>query len=449
MSESHIQEHETQETFVPEGASVTPEPALTESEQEQALLKTTEETITTTATKPSRLSSAFKTISCGLCLHPWRNSSLGDYHTLVVTPSDEDGPMLGEDHHGSGDGSAAMVITEDFKEVHITDVGTSSSVEYYRSSLDVETKPAVQEQMTPTFIEEFTIDEESTVQQSEITEIVQGREIQQEAAQTVAAAVIESRPITTPSSPTPGRSPNPFAKLVKRSSSSGNVPSPSSSPSTSSLLGRFGRFAKIKRTSETTSSIQSKESKVESLKVSSIPEQTEEEVKQTTRTVVTSSETIEQDYQIQIQETVVDDQETTILTEEPASLIVDTSATSKPVAIPGQTPDTPTAWAQSPTLHQNDISITSSLAKVGRSSTIGSANDNGSEAGSVGSGEIQNSPSGGKDGLTELGKKRKNSVLKKIGKAIKSSKDKVDKRLSRQGSVTLTSPIEADETNVL
>ncbi|KAF9344559.1 hypothetical protein BGX26_004228 [Mortierella sp. AD094] len=468
MSESHIQEHETQEPIiVPEGATITPEPALIESEQEQTLVKTTEDATITAAVvvaKPSRLSAAFKAVSCGLCIHPWKNSNPTDYHTLVVTPTDEDAPLLDEDHHDVDHGASGKAITEDFKELHISDVGASSSTEYHRSSLDVETKVVEQEQVTSTFMEEITIVEGSAQQTSEVTEI---REVQQqpEEVQTIVAAVIEARPAASPSSPTsPSRTSSPFAKLVKRSSSANNVPSPTSSTNSSPLLGRLGRFAKIIRTSETSTST-SVQSKVESLKVASVPESTEEGAKQISAHLVESSDVAvvdlgdlavaKQDYQVEIQETVMvdDHHETDILSEEPSeleveSLAVNTSvATSKPVAIPGQSPETPTSWAQSPTLHQNDVSINGSLAKVGRTSTVGSAN--GSETGSLGSSEIQNSPSAGKDsGIAELSKKRKNSVLKKIGKAIKNSKDKVDRRLSRQGSLALDSPIEAEENNV-
>ncbi|KAF9162708.1 hypothetical protein BGX21_001720 [Mortierella sp. AD011] len=461
MSETHIQEHETQEPIiVPEGTTITPKPALVESELEQTLVKTTEETtvtatattITTTETaaaavvvaKPSRLSAAFKAVSCGLCIHPWKNSNPTDYHTLVVTPTDEDGPLLGEDHHDADHGSSGKAVTEDFKELHISDVGASSSAEYHQSSLDVETK-AVEQEVTSTFVEEITVFDGSALQTSEITEI---REVQQqpEEAQAIVAAVIDAHPSASPVSPS-NRTSSPFAKLVKRSSIANNAPPANASP----LFGRLGRFAKIIRTHET---------KVESSKVAPTPESIVEDAKSTSVLAAESSDVAvvdlgdisvaKQDYHVEIQETVVDDHhETDILTEEPSeleveSLVVDTSvATSKPVAIPGQSPNTPTSWAQSPTLHQNDISINSSLAKVGRTSTSGS------ETGSMGSSEIQNSPSMGRDsGIAELSKKRKNSVLKKIGKAIKNSKDKVDKRLSRQGSLALDSPIEADENNV-
>ncbi|KAF9995377.1 hypothetical protein BGZ79_010943 [Entomortierella chlamydospora] len=466
MSEAHIQEHETQEPIiVPEGTTITPEPALVESELEQTLVKTTEEatvTATTTATttttetttaavvvaKPSRLSAAFKAVSCGLCIHPWKNSNPTDYHTLVVTPTDEDGPLLGEDHHDADHGPSGKVVTEDFKELHISDVGASSSTEYHQSSLDVETK-VVEQEVTSTFVEEITVVDGSALQTSEITEI---REVQQqpEEVQAIVAAVIEAHPSASPVSPS-NRTSSPFAKLVKRSSTANSAPSATSPANSSPLFGRLGRFAKIIRTHET---------KVESSKVAPAPQSIEEDAKLISAHPAESSDVAvvdlgdisvaKQDYQVEIQETVVDDHhETDILTEEPSeleveSLVVDTSvATSKPVAIPGQSPNTPTSWAQSPTLHQNDISINSSLAKVGRTSTSGS------ETGSMGSSEIQNSPSMGRDsGIAELSKKRKNSVLKKIGKAIKNSKDKVDKRLSRQGSLALDSPIEADENNV-
>ncbi|KAF9196568.1 hypothetical protein BGZ49_002754, partial [Haplosporangium sp. Z 27] len=71
MSESHIQEHETQEPIsyiVPEGASVTPEPVLAVVEEsEEILVKTTiqENTVAPVYVgKPGRLSNAFKAISC-------------------------------------------------------------------------------------------------------------------------------------------------------------------------------------------------------------------------------------------------------------------------------------------------------------------------------------------------------------------------------------------------
>ncbi|KAF9404957.1 hypothetical protein BGZ76_006739, partial [Entomortierella beljakovae] len=394
-----------------------------------------------------------------LCIHPWRSNPT-DYHGLVVTPTDEEGPLLGEDSHDSDDNEVAVLtITEDFKEAHIIDNGASTSGEPYRSSLDVETK-VVEQQFTSAVFEEITIIEGSS--HTEVNDdVVQDQQIQ---SSTVATTVVENTttlPSTTSSSPSTGRGSGiSLSKLTKRSSSSSNVNSTSSSTSSSPLLGRLGRFAKIIRTSETNSSIQSKDSKSESLK--NIPEAAEQDVKQLD---VQQQQQQQQQQQVSVTENSIVDLgdlkltketilsegrfETAVISEEPVSLLVNTSLGSKPVTIPGQSPGTPTSWAQSPTLHQNDASINSSLAKVGRSSTIDSANENGTdEAGSVKSNELQSSSSVGKDsGIADLSKKRKNSVLKKIGKAIKSSKDKVDKRLSRQGSMPLESPIEVEEKN--
>ncbi|KAG0327646.1 hypothetical protein BG004_002736 [Podila humilis] len=154
--------------------------------------------------------------------------------------------------------------------------------------------------------------------------------------------------------------------------------------------------------------------------------------------------------------------------------------TSQPVPIPGQTSQLIHPWSHSPTTLHNDVSSNNSISNsnqslsrkgTGRASTIDSTLEGGgtsSEAGSVDSGSRNNlsqakkknnnkkTEEGGEgEGEGGMKQQRRKSVLKKLGKIIntmntnrKNSGDsmtKAEKRMSRQASQTMVSPIEADE----
>ncbi|KAF9549228.1 hypothetical protein EC957_004528 [Mortierella hygrophila] len=297
----------------------------------------------------------------------------------------------------------------------------------------------------------------------------------------VATPALET--VSVPVSPAPTRSKT-FSKLTKRSSSASPATSSSSPPSTSPLRERLGRFAKIIRPSETSSSIHSK---VESLKVSTTPSSLTVE-----DTVVATVITAEPE-QIVEKKTAVpltpvspvlkelsvpslrSDAATPLLAPVPEqhnnnrhnSLAVDTlvanntTTTTAPVAIPS-------SWSNSPTtLHQHEFSTTSgqSISRTGRASTMDSATEIGSLSSNSNSNSneqlssIATSSPTGKDGLKT---NRRKSVMKKLGKIMntmntnsrKSSMDKErdsatptknEKRVSRQGSLALTSPLESEE----
>lgn len=298
----------------------------------------------------------------------------------------------------------------------------------------------------------------------------------------------------SPVSPVPIRANGTFAKITKRSTSSSAVsasaatsPTTSSSTPSSPLLERLGRFAKIIRHSETTSAVQSK---VESLKVSA-PLTIEVPVtvpKAKVESEASSKVSAQQDIHVDIQEAVLTGNRVVEAKEETISSIEETTTTtwtnatpplppqpqqqqtynrrdslaldstaamhaavpkSQPVAIPGQS-QLIHPWTHSPTtLHQKDASSSSnpSLSRTGRTSTIGSTLEGGSEAGSADSGNKE---------ASKVSKRRK-SVLKKLGKIINnmntnrrnsgdSKENRAEKRMSRQGSQTMESPIEADES---
>ncbi|KAF9142165.1 hypothetical protein BG015_001018 [Linnemannia schmuckeri] len=311
--------------------------------------------------------------------------------------------------------------------------------------------------------------------------------------------------VSLPATPAPTRSKT-FSKLTRRSpsasvttSSSNSPSSPSSPPSTSPLRERLGRFAKIIRPSETSSSIHSK---VESLKVSTArstptvedavvstvitaePEQIME--KKTTVPLTPVSPVLKELAVLPLRsdttpplppqpqqhnnrrnslavDTLVANNTTTTTTTTTTSS-THTTTTSTPVAIPS-------SWSNSPTtLHQHDISTTSgqSISRTGRASTMDSTTEVGSLSSNSNSNSneqlstIATSAPTGKDGLKA---NRRKSVMKKLGKIIntmntnsrKNSMDKDrdstttttttknEKRVSRQGSVALTSPLESEE----
>ncbi|KAG0306746.1 hypothetical protein BGZ97_000630 [Linnemannia gamsii] len=300
------------------------------------------------------------------------------------------------------------------------------------------------------------------------------------------SASLPVSPATTRSSRTfskklskPKRSPS--ATPATSTSNSSSSLSPSSPTGSSPLRERLGRFAKIIRHSETNSSIHSK---VESLKVSTAPStpavieeaviataitaEPEEEVisKKTTTVPLTPVSPVLKELSVPS----LRSDATPPLPPQPQqhnnnrrnSLAVDTlvannttHTTSAPVAIPS-------SWSHSPTtLHQRDASAANS--RTGRSSTMDSTTEVGSLSSNSNSNSneqlssIATSAPTGKDGLKA---NRRKSVLKKLGKIIntmntnsrkssmdsaKSSTEKNEKRMSRQGSLTLTSPLESEE----
>ncbi|KAG0355514.1 hypothetical protein BGZ54_001127, partial [Gamsiella multidivaricata] len=386
-----------------------------------------------------------------LCFHPLKNNNATDYHALVVTPTDEDGPGFGQDYHDT-DHSAPAHITEDFKGDHSVHAGASSSTDHHLSALgEAENKSkAAEEEVTSTIIEEITIVEGSSAQVPRIEEVVQETiidrqvprdTVQEESSLAVPGAGKNNKSSSASSSPATSRV-GKFAKLAKRSSSTSNVTRSSSNGPSSPLLGRLGRLAKNIRTNNTTSSTQSK---VESLKIAEEPTVNQPEMSTTkpdNAIAAIALQTSPKDLQ-------VDFHETTAVMPFDSSAPVDVPE-SLAIKIPGQ-PSPSANWAQSPTLHQNDASASTSspshfLTKAGRSSTAGSTVGGASETASLGSSDKNSGV-----GLNEVegGKfqnKRRPSVLKKIGKIMKNSNEKrKEKRMSRQNSSAMTSPIEADE----
>lgn len=291
--------------------------------------------------------------------------------------------------------------------------------------------------------------------------------------------------VSIPVSPAPTRSKT--FKFTKRSTSaslatsSSTSSSPSSPSSTSPLRERLGRFAKIIRPSETNSSIHSK---VESLKVSTtlaspsvedavvataITAEPEQIVEKKTVVPLTPISPVLKELSVPPQpqqhnnnnrrnslvvDTLVSNDTTTTTTTHTS-----TTTTSAPVAIPS-------SWSNSPTtLHQHESSTGQSISRTGRASTMDSATEVGSLSSNSNSNSneqlssIATSAPTGKDGLKA---NRRKSVMKKLGKIIntmntnsrKNSMDKErdsatptksEKRMSRQGSLTLTSPLESEE----
>ncbi|OAQ31955.1 hypothetical protein K457DRAFT_123819 [Linnemannia elongata AG-77] len=298
--------------------------------------------------------------------------------------------------------------------------------------------------------------------------------------------------VSIPVSPAPTRSKT--FKFTKRSTSaspatsSSTSSSPSSPSSTSPLRERLGRFAKIIRPSETNSSIHSK---VESLKVSTTPASPSVEDAVVATAITAEPEQIVEKKTVVpltpispvLKELSVPSLRSDAATPQPQqhnnnnhrnSLVVDTlvsnntttttthtstTTTSAPVAIPS-------SWSNSPTtLHQHESSTGQSISRTGRASTMDSATEVGSLSSNSNSNSneqlssIATSAPTGKDGLKA---NRRKSVMKKLGKIIntmntnsrKNSMDKErdsatptknEKRMSRQGSLTLTSPLESEE----
>ncbi|KAG0056064.1 hypothetical protein BGZ83_006501 [Gryganskiella cystojenkinii] len=532
-----------------EGATIEPEPALiTEtSDKDQAAVEATTTVATATKAKQSRLSLAFHKISCGLCFHPLKNNSGVDYHQLVHTPTDEEGPFFGEDHpdgadHVEGITVASRDITEDARKIPkaveqncLLEASSSSShaetahPETKEQHLQLQQKGQAPEEdvssegqkeiVIPTFVEEFAVMEEPSGVATEEPTIVAREIVKDIPIQTVvndaetisipkqdlATSVIT--PVVTPSSsPAPVRAAGPFAKLTKRSSPSSSPTSSSpSSANSSPLLERLGRFAKIIRPSETTtSSFQTSTSSrstssqkvVESLQVvSSRTENGQTSVEETTSTTVKDTSSVQltdapaspvvftdkkEQAQIAWSSATPPLPPTHQQPQQPQqvnkrhSLALDTAAanfvtSSSPVPIPGQSPIHP--WTtHSPTLHQNDASIASqatanhtgsasinstrSMSRAGRSSTVdstveggaGQGSDVGSLSSSTKDGSASNSQQNEKGGFMSKTTKRRKSVMKKLGKIINNINTKPGKeggkRVSRQGSMTLESPLE-------
>ncbi|KAG0034869.1 hypothetical protein BGZ81_002635 [Podila clonocystis] len=325
-------------------------------------------------------------------------------------------------------------------------------------------------------VEETTDTERAVVEET----FVENTAIASHASPTSEETSVSPVSPVSPASPIPIRASGTFAKFTKRSTSSSAVSASGATSSTSSLtpssplLERLGRFAKIIRASETSTS--SFQSKVESLKVSAAPTvEVPVVAKVEAESVESSKDSVQKDNHVEIQEAVleeaveakeeiassIEERSTTTWTNatplppqpqqqtsDRRDLLIDTAvlvSKSQPVAIPGQ-PQLIHPWTHSPTtLHQNDASSSSnqSLSRTGRASTIDSTLE-GSE-GSV-------------DSSKEASKvtKRRKSVLKKLGKIINnmntnrknsgdSKESRAQRRLSRHGSQTMESPIEADE----
>ncbi|KAG9323434.1 hypothetical protein KVV02_008834 [Mortierella alpina] len=561
MTDSHIQEADAQsQPQQPATITPNPEPALEPDHDDEPVLETEEEVFIVTSTsgsdptlastavapeaadtsaepKQSRLSLAFKRISCGLCFHPLKNNGATDYHALVVTPTEEEAPILGQEydyHHHSdiGGGPGPVMITEDSKGEHYyTTEGASSSINHHHkgSALHKESKAIeYRQQVTSAVFEETIIVDGPTAEESSqqkdsamtVQEEVLERSIP-EVATTAASQVIEKQatpavaiptvspkvvldtPVPSPSgTPSTTRSKS-FAKLKRRSTTSSpaasSVPSsPTASSNNSPLLERLGRFAKLMRSNESSSSTTTTTTNtssssnltkvVESLQVSHAPE------KQVTVTSVTPSPVVASatgdkvtaaDTQVNQQETMTNKVADTTTEQQLSSsvpplprharrgsLALDTQVLkSQPVAIPGQSQEVSTPvsaalsatlvqshiWthSESPTLHQNDASASSGrsltlLTRTGRASTMDSVKTiegNSSEAGSLGSsGKDGSFLKDGKDSKDDK-KQRRKSVLKKLGKMIGGDrkKEKAEKRLSQQGSMTMQSPIEVEE----
>ncbi|KAG0036743.1 hypothetical protein BGZ82_003780 [Podila clonocystis] len=445
---------------------------------------------------------------CGLCIHPFRNSGPTDYHALVRTPTDET-PGVYQNSNNVVPVSVPEPKSGNYKdEVDIAGssaaaVDPYSEIHYHRETKVDESQDIQQHEQQ----DQFTFVEEITVMSSANDDVVEGNtkeeEIEanieiEETTDTERAVVEETFVETTaiashasptfeetsfspvsPVSPIPMRANGTFAKFTKRSTSSsavsasGATSSTSSSSPSSPLLERLGRFAKIIRPSETSSSFQSK---VESLKVSAAPTvEVPVVAKVEAESVESSKASVQKDNHVEIQETMLE--EVVEAKEEIASSIEETSTTtwtnatplppqpqqqtsdrrdllidtavpvskSQPVAIPGQS-QLIHPWTHSPTtLHQNDASSSSnqSLSRTGRTSTIDSTLE-GSE------GSVNSSKEASK--IT----KRRKSVLKKLGKIINnmntnrknsgdSKESRAQRRISRHGSQTMESPIEADE----
>ncbi|KAG0256295.1 hypothetical protein BG011_004636 [Mortierella polycephala] len=507
---------------------------------------------------PSRLSIAFQRISngCGLCFHPLRNNNPTDYHALVVTPSDEDAPLPGQDYDHHTYGSEPVPITEDVKgdlhhqHQHDGVLGASSSMDHHLLSAQGAEKERshnetqeMTEVVTSTEYDEITVEPQQTLAE-EIVVLDKSlqessssldTQLQQQAATpvpevaTVVSKAVETSvvlPSSLPTSPTQTRS-SPFAKFAKRSSSMSSPSSPSpaslsptsSSPSSSAqsspLLGRLGRFAKKIRSNDTDSPLSAtrskRQSKIESSSAKAnapvVRAQEQEQVVPSVENIstapipedLTPAKQAPHNVHVEVQETVLSDdddesddvddndndsgkmavrqeawsampplptfqqQQQRMKHKRRGSLALDSAVLQTlPVTIPGQSQSPmqsnlaqPHTWthSESTTLHTADASTGSGqslsiLTKTTRASTMDS-----SEVGSVNS-RNSGSNDGARDSQKDSidGKKRRKSVLKKLGKMININKegkpDKKEKRVSRQESLLLSSPIEADEHEI-
>ncbi|GJJ67894.1 hypothetical protein EMPS_00240 [Entomortierella parvispora] len=542
----HVEDEQFSIAIVPEATAIEEEPTSIPEPSDKGPASTTTESLASAA-KQSRLSMAFHKISCGLCFHPLKNNSGVDYHQLVHTPTEEDGPFFGQDSDCPGnniDGTVVMPrdILHDNKEStadhHLAEAsGSATRAEsshleskertQVHDQVQEDEPPAVlRENVIPTFVEEFTVDEDPLETSEEIT--VLSRDVAEEPTATATLAVVQEQeeptvtaspraittnvvtPVASPtSSPARSRAAGAFAKLTKRSSPSAtptpasNSSSPTSSVSSSPLLERLGRFAKVIRPSDTTtSSFQTTSSSlstssqkvVESLEIASRITSDQTHVQETAKVVTVSSpvevEKKNEGAQVQwthatpplppapVQQQQQQQQQPHQISQvnKRHSLVLDTAASflnstsTSPVPIPGQSPIHP--WTtHSPTLHQNDASVASqvthtgsgsvnstrSLSRVGRASTLDSTLEGtpGSDAGSLSSstkeGSAPNSQGAGEGFMSKTTKRRKN-VMKKLGKIInnintKEGKEaKASKRSSRQGSMTLDSPLAMSPT---
>ncbi|KAG0211368.1 hypothetical protein BGX31_001680, partial [Mortierella sp. GBA43] len=412
------------------------------------------------------------------------NNYSTDYHALVHTPTEEDGPILGdEDYSPEGDqeyftyASASQENLRDEDEV-LVDSGAS---EQGGPSTSDDDKATEQRAAVTSAIEAAAEDEEADDEdadegdQSEahptdsVTDLVQDVSparslLDQPLVTPVTTAELEQAPAKEKTGKKGAKSPvtRVFSKLKLRRSSSSTSSSPSPStpsspPASPMLLGRITNRLKITRTKEASTS---STTKVESLKVSSEPSV---EATVASVTAAEAAAATEQDLQLDIHETVVmddgnesDDQEPLILTEEPMEMRL---PAAQPVAIPSTSGTE--AWVESPTLHQTDASAGTAMSgqtllKLGRSSTVGSTVGGESETGSVKSNGSGKEASDAQQPQQEE-PKRKGSMMKKIekfGKIIKSEKRKssggdsyLSRRLSRRGSATLQNSADVEKAH--
>ncbi|KAF9339352.1 hypothetical protein BGZ91_006194 [Linnemannia elongata] len=433
--------------------------------------------VVTEAKQQSRLSLAFMKISggCGLCFSPLKSGPT-DYHNLVETPTDEDEPNhLPDSHDNNANAAVPVVITDDYKGEHQVEgeiVVASSSTDshgylHHREEVHEEIKSrdlAVVEEFT-TVMEEHNIVVQEDQRQQEMQEVQFSTQII-DAPSTFVEEIVEdvvvddsSLPITAavvaeaiPSLGKPVAAPAPEAVSIPVS------PAPTRS----------------KTFNETNSSIHSK---VESLKVSTTPASPSVE-----DAVVATAITAEPE-QIVEKKTVVpltpispvlkelsvpslrSDAANPPLPPQPQqhntnnrrnSLVVDTLVSNN---------TTTTTTHTSTTTTSAPSSTGQSISRTGRASTMDSATEVGSLSSNSNSNSneqlssIATSAPTGKDGLKA---NRRKSVMKKLGKIIntmntnsrKNSMDKErdsatptknEKRMSRQGSLTLTSPLESEE----
>ncbi|KAF9571885.1 hypothetical protein BGW38_008573 [Lunasporangiospora selenospora] len=410
----------------------------------------------------------------GLCLHPWKNSSPGDYHTLVVTPGEEEGPLLDQGGPGEGGIAAAVTISDDYKDAEHprsgeTSAEGTSNIRESKQQLHLDQE---EQFVTSTIITEFIMDsddlptkttalgedhdddhtqprehpqeisvQETIVERSipEMTDVIvtskETESVPEVPSKDVLFQTTTSTTITTtntvPSSPNAQRGKSFSKKFSRRSASqnSSQAGTPPGSGNTSPLMGRFSKFTKMMRPSETStttttitsastaSSLSSSgQSKVESLQVSS-------PAPVAIAVLEKSSERHEDFGPVSPVNSPWTDGGLPLPQQQrqehrgrkettimTVTTLTGQPETEEPMELPGQL--TPPK-AQPAPVKSHPWAIPNrmgSLNKTGRTPTVDSTQD-GSEAGSVGSGAKDSN-------VPTMDQKRRKSVLKKIGKMI-------------------------------